>query len=143
MSKAKKRALREKEKKDLSILPYPNPIFVVELASHILITGFPPYYSSLGIAGHKSEQIKECVFPLYMFDKNYREAFTAAERISIEHNKPVANAVDFYIDDPGIYDPVILVERSRRLTKLALSERLKISESHRKLDEQKKQHPGT
>lgn len=143
MSKAKKKEQREKGKKDLSILPYPNPIFVVELTSHVLITGFPPYYSSLGIAAHKSEPIKECVFPLYMFDKDYSGAFTAAERISAEHKKPVANAVDFYIDDPGIYNPLILQERSRRLTELVLTERQKIAESHKKLDEQNKQSPST
>ena len=143
MSKAKKREQREKEKKDLSILPYPNPIFVVELDSHILITGFPPYYSSVGLAHHVSQPIAKCVFPLYMFDNDYRGAFAAAEKISAEQKKLVANAVDFYIDEPGIYDPVVFQERSKRLTELILSERQKIIDSHKKLDEQKKQIPST
>jgi hypothetical protein len=114
-------------KKDLSILPYPDPIFVIELDSHILITGFPVYYSSVGLAHHISQPINECKFALYRFDADYVAAFSAAEKMSVEQNKPVANAVDYYIDDPHVYDPLLLEKQRKHLVDIIKRERQAIN----------------
>lgn len=92
--------MSSKEKKKLSIPPYPDTIFVVELDKHILITGFP---------------ITECIFPIYRFDKNLPEAFEAAENIAMENKKLVVNAIDFHLHDPLIYDPFKIQEQMENL----------------------------
>lgn len=114
---------KSKEKKDLSIPHMPDVLFVVELNEYILLTGFP---------------IAECIFPYYKFEKDHERAFEAAEKIAVEQNKSVVNAVDFYIDDPMIYNPIEVQDQIRNLMDILGAERKKIIEAHKKLDEKKK-----
>ena len=89
-------ALNKKEetgKKNLSIPPTPNPIFLVELNEYILLTGFP---------------INECIFPLYVFDNDCDGAFEAANNIAKEDRKFIIDAVNYHLYDPHIYDPIAI-----------------------------------
>lgn len=97
MSKSKK---PEKEKRDLPIPPIPDPIFVVELDKHVLLTGYT---------------ITDCVFPYYRFDKECDKAFDAAEHMAKQSNKLVVDAVNFHLHDPHIYDPIKLDADMARL----------------------------
>lgn len=90
MSKSKK---EEKGKKDLSIPPIPNPIFLVELDEYILLTGFP---------------IQECVFPCYLFDNDCEGAFNAAYEIGKNEHKLIIDSVNYYSYDPHVYDPIMM-----------------------------------
>ena len=113
---------KPKEKKNFSIPPLPNPIFVIELKDHILVTGFP---------------VKECVFPIYRFDNAYDEAFEAATDIAIKSNKNIANAVDFYLNDPHVYDPIELIARMKVVSESLAAARARVIAAHKELDEKK------
>src|ERR1700722_5825711 len=97
MSKSKK---LEKEKKDLSIPPLPDPIFVVELDEHVLLTGYT---------------LTDCVFPYYRFDNDCDSAFSAAEDMASQKKKLVVDAVNFHLYYPHIYDPIKLDADMQRL----------------------------
>lgn len=101
-------------KKKLTIPALPKTIYVVELDEYIIVTGFP---------------ITECVFPIYRFDNGdaaYDNAFQVADDIAIKTGKLVANAVDFNLDDPLIYDPIKINEQMKNLIKVIAEEKAKI-----------------
>lgn len=103
------------KKKTLSIPPLPDPIFVVEIDEYILVVGIP---------------ITTCVFPHYKFEDTnnlgYGQAFEAAEELSAKTKKLVVNAIDFFIYDPHVYDPVKLDAQMKNLMDVLQNERNKI-----------------
>ena len=78
------------DRKDLTIPALPDPIFVVELDKHVLMTGLP---------------IKECIFPHYRFDNDCVAAYDCAYDIAGKSNKLMADVVNFSLDEPFIFDP--------------------------------------
>lgn len=90
----------KKEKVNLTIPSLPDIIFVVEMNEHILVIGGP---------------IAECVFPFYRFDNAHDAAFEAADAIAVATKKLVIDAVNFFVYDPFIYDPVAVEEHMKKL----------------------------
>lgn len=125
MTKSKKReAKANKVEKDLSIPPFPDPIFVIELDNEILITDF---------------EAKECIYPHYRFDGEPDAAFKAADVIATKAKKPVTDTIKFgSLEDPFTYDPVKLENQNTNLMVIINNERAKIRDNWKKLDEEKK-----
>jgi hypothetical protein len=104
--------MSKKIKSQLSISPFPETLFVVVLDEYVLLTSFP---------------ITECIFEYYKFNNDTENAYEALDIIAIKTNKLVANAVDFSLEDPFIYDPKKIQAQMENLMKVISEARAKIN----------------